>query len=168
VSLPNFPSASSGNGWFAQGTEPLVELAETSVPFGKLSYHSGNGWFAQGTGPLVELAETSAPLAELAVQPAKTRGINMPYMYILECFDGSYYTGSTWNLEKRLWEHQNGLGANHTKKRLPVKLVYCEYYDRIEDAFRREKQIQGWSRRKKQALMEGNEEKLIEYSKSHS
>jgi len=92
----------------------------------------------------------------------------MPYMYILECFDGSYYTGSTWNLEKRLWEHQNGLGANYTKKRLPVKLVYCEYCDRIEDAFRREKQIQGWSRRKKQALMEGNEEKLIEYSKSHS
>lgn len=77
------------------------------------------------------------------------------YMYILECADGSYYTGSTLNLEKRLWEHQNGEGANHTKKRLPVKLVYCEPYDRVEDAFNREKQIQGWSRRKKQALIEG-------------
>ena len=92
----------------------------------------------------------------------------MPYMYILECADGSYYTGSTWNLEKRLWEHQNGLGANYTKKRLPVKLVYCEPYDRVEDAYRREKQIQGWSRRKKQALIENNMENLIEYSKNYT
>jgi len=92
----------------------------------------------------------------------------MPHMYILECADGSYYTGSTWNLEKRLWEHQNGEGANHTKKRLPVKLVYCEYYDRVEDAFNREKQIQGWGRKKKRALIEENKEKLIEYSKNYT
>ena len=77
----------------------------------------------------------------------------MPYMYILECADGSYYTGSTRDLERRLWEHQNGLGANHTAKRLPVKLVYCEECDRIDDAFYREKQVQGWSRKKKEALM---------------
>jgi putative endonuclease len=74
-------------------------------------------------------------------------------MYILECADGSYYTGSTKDLERRLWEHQNGLGANHTAKRLPVKLVYCEECDRIDDAFYREKQVQGWSRKKKEALM---------------
>jgi putative endonuclease len=92
----------------------------------------------------------------------------MPYAYILECSDGSYYTGSTWNLEKRLWEHENGLGARHTAKRLPVKLVYCEFYDRVENAYRREKQIQGWSRRKKQALMEANQEKLIEFSKNYT
>jgi putative endonuclease len=89
-------------------------------------------------------------------------------MYILVCADGSYYTGSTWNLEKRLWEHQNGLGANYTQKRLPVKLVYCEPYDRVEDAFRREKQIQGWSRRKKQALIEGNIQNLIEFSRNYT
>ena len=77
----------------------------------------------------------------------------MPYMYILECADGSYYTGSTKDLERRLWEHQNGLGANHTAKRLPVKLVFCEECDRIDDAFYREKQVQGWSRKKKEALM---------------
>jgi putative endonuclease len=77
----------------------------------------------------------------------------MPYMYILECADGSYYTGSTWNLEKRLWEHQNGQGANHTAKHLPVKLVYFEEGDRIEDAYHREKQIQGWNRKKKLALI---------------
>ena len=79
----------------------------------------------------------------------------MPYMYILECADGSYYTGSTRDLERRLWEHQNGLGAQHTAKRLPVKLVYCEECDRVDDAFYREKQIQGWGRKKKQALISG-------------
>ena len=92
----------------------------------------------------------------------------MPFMYILKCADGSYYTGGTWNLEKRLWEHQNGLGANHTKKRLPVKLVYCEVFDQMRDAYRREKQIQGWSRRKKQALIEDNVESLIEFSKNYT
>jgi putative endonuclease len=87
-------------------------------------------------------------------------------MYILECADGSYYTGSTWDLERRLIEHQNGLASNHTRKRLPVKLVYCEEYKRIEEAFAREKQVQGWSRRKKQALIEGNMKDLVEFSKN--
>jgi len=81
-------------------------------------------------------------------------------MYILECADGSYYTGSTWDLERRLWEHQNGLGANHTAKRLPVRLVYCEECDRIDHAFYREKQVQGWSRKKKQALIAGDTNQL--------
>ena len=92
----------------------------------------------------------------------------MPFMYILECADGSFYTGSTWDLERRLREHQNGEGANHTKKRLPVKLVYYEEYERITDAYLREKQIQGWSRRKKQALIEGNNENLITYSRNYT
>jgi putative endonuclease len=77
----------------------------------------------------------------------------MPYVYILECSDGSYYTGSTKNLALRLKQHQNGTGANHTAKRLPVKLVYFEACDRIDVAFQREKQIQGWCRKKKQALI---------------
>ena len=91
----------------------------------------------------------------------------MPHMYILLCADGSYYTGSTWNLEKRLWNHQNGQGANYTKNRLPVRLVYCEEYSRIDEAYFREKEIQGWSRRKKKALIDLNEEKLVEYSKNN-
>jgi putative endonuclease len=78
---------------------------------------------------------------------------NKGYMYILECANGSYYTGSTHNIEKRLFEHQQGLGANFTKKRLPVKLVYTEEYDRIDEAFAREKQVQGWRREKKEALI---------------
>ncbi len=89
-------------------------------------------------------------------------------MYILECVDGSYYTGSTINLEKRLWQHQNGEGANYTQKRLPVKLIYCEPYDRVEDAFNREKQVQGWSHRKKQALITGNYDDLIVFSKNYT
>jgi len=77
------------------------------------------------------------------------------WMYILECADGSYYTGSTNNLELRFAQHQAGEGANHTKKRLPVKLVYFEEFQRIDKAFYREKQVQGWSRKKKEALING-------------
>jgi putative endonuclease len=77
-------------------------------------------------------------------------------MYILECSDGSFYTGSARDLEKRLWQHQNSFGANYTRNRLPVKLVYYEEYDRIDEAFYREKQIQRWSHAKKKALIEGN------------
>jgi putative endonuclease len=90
------------------------------------------------------------------------------WMYLLECSDGSYYTGSTKNLELRLQQHQNGEGANHTKKHLPVKLVYFEEFDRIDQAFYREKQVQGWSRKKKEALINGEFEKLPELSKNYT
>lgn len=62
-------------------------------------------------------------------------------MYILECVDKTYYVGSTNNLELRLTQHQNGEGANHTKKRLPAKLIYYEEFQRIDFAFYREKQV---------------------------
>lgn len=74
----------------------------------------------------------------------------------MECSDGSYYTGSTIDLQKRINEHHNGQGANHMKKRLPIKLVYVEEYLNIATAFEREKQIQGWSRAKKEALITGD------------
>lgn len=83
-------------------------------------------------------------------------------MYILLCSTGSYYTGSTNNLELRLIQHQNGEGANHTKKHLPVTLIYYEEYQRVEQAFYREKQIQGWSRKKKEALIKGEHTLLPE------
>jgi predicted GIY-YIG superfamily endonuclease len=85
-------------------------------------------------------------------------------MYILECADGSYYVGSTNDLELRLQQHQTGNGANHTKKRLPVELVYFEIFDRIDHAFYREKQIQGWSRKKKEALIKKDENSLHQLS----
>ena len=84
------------------------------------------------------------------------------WMYILECVDGSYYTGSTIDLERRFQQHSNGEGANHTKNRLPVKLVYFEEYSRIDTAFYREKQVQRWRREKKEALIRGEFKKLPE------
>jgi len=86
------------------------------------------------------------------------------YMYILECANDCYYTGSTNDLEKRLNEHQNGEGSNFTKKHLPVKLVYYEEFQRIDQAFYREKQVQGWNRKKKEALIGGFYDKLPELS----
>ena len=77
------------------------------------------------------------------------------YMYILKCVNGQYYTGSTKFLDKRIEQHQSGKGANFTRKYLPVELVYYEEYDRIDEAFYREKQVQGWGRKKKEALIEG-------------
>ena len=84
------------------------------------------------------------------------------YLYILKCADNSYYTGSTKDLNARLQQHYDGLGANHTRKRLPVKLVYLEKYPRIDLAFYREKQIQGWRREKKEALIKGEYDQLPE------
>ena len=88
-------------------------------------------------------------------------------MYILLCSDGTYYTGSTNNMDKRYDQHQNGEGANYTKKRLPVKLLYYEEYPRIDTAFYREKQVQGWSRKKKEALMDGKLDALPDLSKAY-
>ena len=85
-------------------------------------------------------------------------------MYILHCSDDSYYTGSTIDLEKRIQQHQHCEGANFTRKHLPIELVYFEEYDRIDEAFHREKQVQGWSRKKKEALINGNPEKLHDLS----
>jgi putative endonuclease len=90
------------------------------------------------------------------------------YMYILECADGTYYTGSTVDLEKRLWKHENLMGANYTKKKHPVKLVYYEEYSRIDEAFYREKQVQGWSRAKKKALIEGRTRDLPLLSRNYT
>lgn len=85
-------------------------------------------------------------------------------MYILLCSNGCYYTGSTNNLERRLAEHQNGEGANFTRKHLPVELVYYEEHQRIDEAFYREKQVQGWSRKKKEALINGRQNLLHDLS----
>jgi putative endonuclease len=87
------------------------------------------------------------------------------FMYILRCSDETYYTGSTKYIDKRIKEHQNGIGANYTSKRLPIKLIYYEEYSRIDHAFYREKQVQGWSRKKKEALIMGNLNELPKLAK---
>ncbi len=84
----------------------------------------------------------------------------MAWMYILKCVDDSYYVGSTKNLELRLSQHQEGVGARYTARRLPVELVYSEEYDRVVDAFIREKQVQNWSRAKREALIHGETDLL--------
>jgi putative endonuclease len=86
----------------------------------------------------------------------------MPFTYILECSDKTLYVGSTYNLEKRIWEHQNGVGAAYTKVRRPIKLLYSEEYETITEAFGREKQIQNWSRKKRLALISNDFNKLQE------
>jgi len=84
----------------------------------------------------------------------------MAWMYILECADGSYYVGSTRNLDHRMTQHLSGLGSRYTSGRLPVELVYGEEYDRISDAYAREKQVQNWSRAKREALINGKHDML--------
>jgi putative endonuclease len=98
------------------------------------------------------------------------RGVLMSkgYMYILKCSDGTFYTGSTKDLERRLHEHigesvgspEDERGAQYTRSRRPVTLVYYEEYDRIDHAFYREKQVHNWNRKKKLALIDGKLEFL--------
>jgi predicted GIY-YIG superfamily endonuclease len=92
----------------------------------------------------------------------------MPYVvYILECADGSYYTGSAADLTKRLWEHEIGASVSaYTYTRRPVKLVWTsEEVERYSDALRFERQIKGWSRAKKEALIKGGYEAVHEFVK---
>ncbi|MCQ2278083.1 MAG: GIY-YIG nuclease family protein [Bacteroidales bacterium] len=97
------------------------------------------------------------------------------YMYILECANGQYYVGSTSDLELRLMQHQGAQVADYlqvrrgsyfTKLHLPIKLVYKEEFPTIQQAFNREQQVKKWTRAKKEALIKGNIELLVQLSKS--
>lgn len=77
----------------------------------------------------------------------------MNYTYILECMDGTYYTGWTNNLEKRLKDHNDGKGAKYTKARLPVSLIYYEEFQTKEEAMRREYAIKHMTRNEKKQLI---------------
>lgn len=77
----------------------------------------------------------------------------MNFTYILECKDGTLYTGWTNNLEKRLKDHNEGKGAKYTKSRRPVKLVYQETYEMKEEAMRREYAIKNMTRKEKEQLI---------------
>lgn len=81
----------------------------------------------------------------------------MNYTYILECADGTYYTGWTNNLEKRLKDHNEGKGAKYTKARLPVSLVYHEEFPSKEEAMRREYAIKHMARSEKACLIRTHE-----------
>ncbi len=88
------------------------------------------------------------------------------YVYILSCSDGSYYVGHTDNLESRIGSHQTGQIAGYTAKRTPVTLEFAEEFPTRIEALERERQIKGWSRRKKEALIQRDWELLKRLAKS--
>ena len=77
----------------------------------------------------------------------------MNYTYIVECKDGSLYTGWTNHLEKRIQAHNEGNGAKYTKSRRPVKLVYFEEYETKEEAMKREYAIKQLTKKRKDELI---------------
>lgn len=85
-------------------------------------------------------------------------------MYILKCSDESYYTGYTSDLTRRVNEHNFKKYDGYTSSRLPVKLVFQQEFSDLEDALRAEKQIKGWSRKKKEALINGDFDSLKKLS----
>jgi len=91
------------------------------------------------------------------------------YVYLLECADHSYYIGITNNLQKRLWEHESAQDEDaYTFSRRPVVLKWFEEFTSVHQAIETEKQLKRWSRRKKQALIERDWEKLSAFSRNYT
>ena len=91
------------------------------------------------------------------------------YVYILKCSDKSYYTGITNDLERRIIEHNSGhKKSTYTYSRRPITLVWFETFLDVNDAILMEKKIKGWSRRKKEALINEDWDKLVTYSKNYT
>jgi putative endonuclease len=88
------------------------------------------------------------------------------WVYILRCADNSYYTGHTDNLEIRFAEHNAGTCGGYTLKRRPVTLVFSEEFPTREEAFASERQIKGWSRKKKEAMIRGDWKEVSRLAKS--
>ena len=87
-------------------------------------------------------------------------------VYILECRDGSYYTGLTNDIRRRVFEHNSGFNSeSYTFSRRPVSLVFSYHFGNIEDAIAVEKQIKGWNRKKKEAIIAGRWDALPELSR---
>ena len=90
------------------------------------------------------------------------------WVYILRCADGAYYVGTTRaDLERRVGEHNEGTYDGWTRNRRPVVLVFSQCFDRIEDAIAAERQLKGWSRAKKEALIRGDLAALVRLSRGH-
>jgi|GEM_PF-897995 len=92
--------------------------------------------------------------------------MNQYFVYILLCSDNSYYTGITNDLNRRLYEHESGLDSkSYTFKRRPVQLVFQEMFTEVVQAIAFEKQVKGWNRAKKEAIIKGDWHLLPELSK---
>ena len=92
----------------------------------------------------------------------------MFWVYILHCSDNSYYAGHTDNLEARIDLHQSGECDGYTATRLPVELVWTQECTTREEALSAERQIKGWSRKKKEALIRGDWEEVSRLAQSKS
>ncbi len=132
-------------------------------------YHTAlwrrGSWFESRSG-----SASTRPSASLSTsyyaeekQPERTSDASeskaetkMWYIYILECKDGKLYTGITDNLERRFEEHSTKKGGHYTKCNAPIKILYSEHFANVFDAAKREKQIKGWTRKKKLALGKEN------------
>jgi putative endonuclease len=91
------------------------------------------------------------------------------WVYILRCVDGKYYTSVTNDLDRRLLGHNEGANPKcFTFERRPVELVYEEHFNDIKEAIAGEKQLKGWTRKKKEALIRQDFEGLKKLSKSKS
>ncbi|CAA9258694.1 MAG: COG2827: putative endonuclease containing a URI domain [uncultured Chloroflexi bacterium] len=90
------------------------------------------------------------------------------WVYLLRCADGSYYTGHSDDLERRIGQHNAGAIPGYTLDRLPVKLAWCEQFESRYEALTRERQIKGWSRAKKEALIAGDWERISVLSRSRT
>lgn len=89
------------------------------------------------------------------------------FVYIVDCSDKSYYTGVTNDVDRRVWEHNNDNNAQaYTFKRRPVVLKYFQRFQNINDAIAFEKQVKGWSRKKKEALFNEDWEEIKKLAKS--
>ena len=88
------------------------------------------------------------------------------YACLLRCNDGSFYAGHTDNLDSRIAQHQSGAMGGYTAQRLPLTLVWSETFETREAALAAERQIKGWSRAKKQALIDGNWDLLPKLAKN--
>jgi putative endonuclease len=92
----------------------------------------------------------------------------MFHCYILKCADGTYYVGHTDDMEKRAAQHQSGAFTGYTYKRRPVELMWNDAFQTRDDAKAAEKQIKGWSRAKKEALIRGDWDRVSELAKCRS
>ena len=86
------------------------------------------------------------------------------FVYILKCSDSSYYIGHTDDIEKRISEHKNKKHSGYTATRLPVELVFHQGFPTRDEAFKAERKIKGWNRRKKEALIANDWKTLINLS----
>jgi putative endonuclease len=90
------------------------------------------------------------------------------FVYILLCSDNSYYTGITNDLERRFYEHESGIDPKaYTFKRRPLKMIFQEMFNDVNQAIAFEKQVKGWRRAKKEAIINGNWHLLPELSRNN-